>query len=160
MATYIMFCQEKFKSAPSAGKVMLTLFWDVNGLVLEHYQESGETFNSVRYRTMLEKKLKPVIHSRCRGLLSEGALLLHDSARPHTAAGTDTAIHPPYSPSLAPSNYHVFDALKEAKQKATKNFFSAGIQKLVERCESPLQRTVTTWENILLEYVYMMCILI
>jgi hypothetical protein len=28
--------KRKFKSAPSAGKRMLTLFWDMNGPVLEH----------------------------------------------------------------------------------------------------------------------------
>jgi hypothetical protein len=29
---------KKFKSVSSAGKVMLTLFWDFNKPILEHYQ--------------------------------------------------------------------------------------------------------------------------
>jgi hypothetical protein len=49
--------------APAARKLMLTLFWDMNGPNLEHYQEKGETVSSVRYSTMLEEKLKPAIHS-------------------------------------------------------------------------------------------------
>jgi hypothetical protein len=32
-----------------AGKLMLTLFWDMNGQILERYQEKGETVNSMRY---------------------------------------------------------------------------------------------------------------
>jgi hypothetical protein len=66
----------------------------MNGPILEHHQEKGLTVNGVRYSAMLEEKLKPAIHSRRRGLLSEGALLLHDNARPHTAAATVTTIHP------------------------------------------------------------------
>jgi len=30
---------KKFKSVPSAGKVILTLFRDFNGTILEHYQD-------------------------------------------------------------------------------------------------------------------------
>jgi hypothetical protein len=47
--------------------------------ILEHYQEKGETVNSVRYSAMLEEKLKPAIHSRHHGLLSKG-IPLHDNA--------------------------------------------------------------------------------
>jgi hypothetical protein len=69
--------KKNFKSAPSAGKIMLTLFWDMNGPILEHCQE---TVNSVRYSTMLEEKLKPAIRCRHRGLLSKGVILLHNNA--------------------------------------------------------------------------------
>jgi hypothetical protein len=50
--------KKNFKSAHSAGKIMLILFWDTNGPVLEPYQEKGETVNNVRYSAMLEGKLK------------------------------------------------------------------------------------------------------
>ena len=93
---------------------------------------------------------------------SKKVLLHHDNARPHTwtAAATVETVrqlgfellqHPPYSPDLAPSNYHIFDPLKEALcrrrftsdeevkeavhtwlRKQLKSFFYAGIQKLVE----------------------------
>jgi hypothetical protein len=48
-------------------------------------------------------------------------LLLHDNARPHTAARTRALLehfncelfdHPHYSPDLAPSDYHLFTFLK------------------------------------------------
>jgi transposase len=50
-------------------------------------------------------------------------LLLHDNARPHTAYATIEALEtlkfevlsrPPYSPDLAPSDFHFFPHLKRA----------------------------------------------
>jgi len=50
-------------------------------------------------------------------------LLQHDNAGPHTARSTVATIqdlpfeclpHPPYSPDLAPGDFHVFGTLKEA----------------------------------------------
>ena len=61
--------------------------------------------------------------SNRRGLLLSGILLQHDNARPHTARTTAATItdlnfecltHPPYSPDLAPSDFHMFGRLKKA----------------------------------------------
>jgi hypothetical protein len=52
-----------------------------------------------------------------------GVLLLHDNARPHTAARTletlrklkwEVMEHPAHSPDFAPSDFHLFGPLKEA----------------------------------------------
>jgi histone-lysine N-methyltransferase SETMAR len=96
----------------------MVTFWDMNGPVLKHCQEKGETVNSVRYSTMLEEKLKPAVGSHHRGLLSKGVLPLHDNARPHTIQKLkfESISHPPYSPDLTPSDYCVFGTLKEALQ--------------------------------------------
>ena len=84
----------------------------------------------------------------------------HDNARPHTAQLTKMAIqelgwevlpHPPYSPDLAPSDYHLFRSLSNQmrgmtfdNEKAFKNwlvnffnsrpgdFWRNGINKLVD----------------------------
>jgi GMP synthase-like glutamine amidotransferase len=86
-------------------------------------------------------------------------VLLHDNTRLHTARQTtallqqfhwDIMDHPPYSPDLAPSDYHLFLHMKrflagkqfhsDAEVKTTVNnwlqqqavdFFDTGIQKLV-----------------------------
>jgi transposase len=58
------------------------------------------------------------------GLLTKGlgVLLLHDNARPHSAAATVNLLnswswkilpHPPYSPDLAASDFHVFPKMKK-----------------------------------------------
>ena len=66
--------------------------------------------------------LKSVQNKR-RGLQSRGVILLQDNARPHTASRTLAKIedlgwklltHPPYSPDLAPSDFHLFGPLKES----------------------------------------------
>jgi hypothetical protein len=54
------------------------------------------------------------------GMLTKG-VLLHENARPHTAARTNALIslfnweifdHPSYSPDLAPSDYHLCTKMK------------------------------------------------
>ncbi|GBL77935.1 hypothetical protein AVEN_143266-1 [Araneus ventricosus] len=55
-------------------------------------------------------------------MLSEGVILLHDNAGPHTACKTQEFLqkfkweiwsHPPYSPDLARSDYFLFLKLNE-----------------------------------------------
>jgi len=152
---------KKFKTQASAGKIMLTIFWDVNGPILVHFQENGQTVTSARYSDVLVNELKPAIQSKRWGLLSKRILLLHDNTRPHTAAHTVDTLrdlkfevlkHTPYSPDLAPSDFHLFGPMKEHLRghkvadddrvmgavqswlKATpKSFFLESIRKLVDR---------------------------
>jgi len=51
---------------------MLTVFWNSQQLLMEHYQERGSTVNSTDYSEMLCDETKPAIRSQRRGLLSEG----------------------------------------------------------------------------------------
>jgi hypothetical protein len=85
--------------------------------------ERGTTVTSATYCDMLQGGLKPAIHSKRRGRLSEGVLLLHDNAHPHTAACTletlrklkwEVMEHPAHSSDLVPSDFHLFGSLKEA----------------------------------------------
>jgi len=101
---------------------MLTLFWDERGLIFEHYMPRGNTVTSATYAD-LKNRLHPAIKSKQHGLLSTGVLLQHYNAWPHTARSTVATIqdlsfeclpHPPYSPDLTPSDFHVFGPLKEA----------------------------------------------
>lgn len=153
--------KKKFKTQASAGKVMLTVFWDAQGAVLCDYLEEQRTINSQYYSDMLMNKVKPAMREKRRGSQRQGVILLHDNARPHTAQLTQETIHkmgweilhhPPYSPDLAPSDFHLFGPLKEALRgkkfgnnedvknfvgkwlkQQDKDFFAAGIKKLVNR---------------------------
>jgi hypothetical protein len=49
--------KRKFESQPIVGKVMLTVFLDLQGSVLEHYQERGLTLKNSHYYD----ELKPAI---------------------------------------------------------------------------------------------------
>jgi transposase len=92
-------------------------------------------------------------------MLTPGELLVHDNAHPHTAAPTRALLqhfnweffdYPPYSPDLAPSNYHLFTYLKNWLRSQrfnndgelmegvktwissqTADLFDTGIQKLI-----------------------------
>ena len=116
---------KKFKTQASAGKVMLTIFRDVNGPILVHFQEKGQTVTSARYSDMLVNEMKPAIRSKRRRLLSKRVPLVHEKARSHTAAHTVDTVdtlralkfevlkYPPYIPDLAPSDFHLFGPTKE-----------------------------------------------
>ena len=56
--------RKKFESEPSAGKLMLTVFLDPQGPILDHYQENGLTINSARYSELLVDRMKPEIQSK------------------------------------------------------------------------------------------------
>lgn len=156
---------KKFKLTPSTKKFMCTVFWDWRGILLVDFMDHGATINAAGYCETL-RKLRRAIQNKRRGLLSKGVLLLHDNARPHTAHltqqlldsfGWEVVAHPPYSPDLAPSDYHLFLELKKflagqrfesevELQTSTANwlhsqaaqFYEEGMQKLVPRYDKCL----------------------
>jgi histone-lysine N-methyltransferase SETMAR len=109
----------KVMSRLSAGKVMLTVFWDSQGVLLAYSQKRGENVNSAPYCEVL-LKLRDKICRKRPGQVARGALLHHDNIRPHTARAAQERIpqlkrelleHPPYSPDSAPSDFHLFGPL-------------------------------------------------
>jgi histone-lysine N-methyltransferase SETMAR len=101
---------------------MLIFFLDMRGPILMKFQAHGETVNSAKYSALLQGQLKPAILHKRRVLPSKGVLLLHDNEWLHMATATVHTVqrfgfellsHPPYSPDLAPSDYHIFGPLKE-----------------------------------------------
>jgi hypothetical protein len=82
---------KKFKVMPSAGKVMLSVCWVSQGVLLAHFQKRRDNVNSASYCEVLLKFRDAVRRKRpCK--LAKGALLHHDNARPHTARATTVAI--------------------------------------------------------------------
>jgi hypothetical protein len=78
---------KNFKVIPLAGKVMLAVFWNSQGLLLANFQKCGENVNSASYCEVL-LKLQDAISRKLLGQLARGVLLHHDDARPHTARAT------------------------------------------------------------------------
>ena len=129
------------------------------------FMPQGTTINSAVYCETL-KRLRRAIQNKRRGILTSGIVLIHDNACPHSAAATqqilkqfkwDVFDHPPYSPDLAPSDFHLFPELKkwlggrrfgtnEELQDTVKayfrslaaTFYEEGIEKLVHRYEKCL----------------------
>lgn len=158
--------KRKFKVKQSARKIMATVFWDRKGVLLIEFMPTGTTINSASYCETLEK-LRKAIKNRRPGMLTKGVRLLHDNARPHVARNTKSLLekfgwdilpHPPYSPDLAPSDYHLFTNLKKhlggkrlnsdeevktvvmeyLEKEVDGEFYDAGIQKLPDRLQKCL----------------------
>ena len=72
--------RKKFKTTPSAGKVLLTVFWDAQGVLLLDFLEVG-TINATRYCDTLSK-LKEAIREKRSCPLTSDLLLLDDNAKP------------------------------------------------------------------------------
>jgi histone-lysine N-methyltransferase SETMAR len=122
-----------------------------------HYEvlERGDSVNSTLYYQQLERVNQTLIR---QGINPVKNRLLHDNARPHVSKMTQSKIeklgwkvlpHAPYSPDLAPTDYHLFrsmehslrempfDNVQEVKnwvgdyfKTQPEEFFSDGIQNL------------------------------
>ena len=73
---------KKFRTQPSASKVMATVFWDSKGIILIDYKPAGTSI-TVEYYANVIKQLRVAIKEKRRGKLAAGVLLLHDNAPVH-----------------------------------------------------------------------------
>jgi hypothetical protein len=48
-------CLKKFKTVLSAGKILLTVFWDSQRVYVTEFLEAGNTVNSARYIETIKK---------------------------------------------------------------------------------------------------------
>jgi hypothetical protein len=77
----------KFKQTTSTQNIMCTLFWDRKGVQLADFLPEGSTINAGVYCLTL-KKLHHAIQNKLRAMLSQGVVIIHDNACPHTAEAT------------------------------------------------------------------------
>jgi histone-lysine N-methyltransferase SETMAR len=144
MAPYAFPHNEKFKTLISIKKIKASVFWDTKGILLVDPMSHGATYNSAAYCDNLTP-LRRAFQSKRRGMLSRDVCLLHDITRPHCTHVTTALLeqfkwdilgHPPYSPELAPSDFHLLLNLK--KHLAGKIFddddeVQGGIHDVVQR---------------------------
>lgn len=145
-------------------KIMLCIWWDQLGVVYYELLQPGETITGERYRTQLMRLSRALKEKRPQYFERHDKVILqHDNARPHVAQVVKTYLetlkwevlpHPPYSPDIAPSDYHLFRSMahgladqhfrsfEEAKNYIESwigskdvDFFWRGIRKLPERWE-------------------------
>ena len=111
----------KFKTQPSAGKVMATVFWDAKGVIMLDFLPKRCTITGVYYANLLGQ-LRTAIREKRRGKLSKGVLLQQDNARVPTCKvamdavernGYELIPQPAYSPNRAPNDFFLFPNLKK-----------------------------------------------
>ena len=95
---------------------MCIVFWDTKVILLTDNMLQKGTITGVYYADLLHK-LRDAIKEKRRGKLTKVPLLLHDNAPAHRShigqvavveCGFEEMRQPPYSPDLAPSDYHLF----------------------------------------------------
>jgi len=112
---------KKFRVQKSAGKDLASIFWDPDGILHVYYHPKGHTINA-EYYSSLPVQLKDILKEKRRGKFTNRVLFLHDNAPAHGALATQKKLaylgfqcldHPPYSPDMAPSDYHLFPGQKK-----------------------------------------------
>ena len=145
-------------------KIMLCIWWDQLGVVYYEVLKPSETITGARYRTQLMRLSRALKDKRPQySERHDKVILQHDNARPHVAKEVKTYLetlkwevlpHPPYSPDIAPSDYHLFRSMAHgladqhfrSHEEVTKwidswiaskdeQFFRRGIRTLPERWE-------------------------
>jgi hypothetical protein len=79
--------KKKFKSALSAGKIMVTDFWDTNGVILVNFLSSGTTVSSDCY-VETQRNLNARHHQVHPTTKMSEVLLIHSSARRYISVCT------------------------------------------------------------------------
>lgn len=102
-------------------KLLLCIWWDMIGVIYFEFLNMNQTITADVYCQQLQR-LNEVLLQKRRNLINQkGVILLHDNGSPHTAKltqqkveqlGWDVLPHPPWSPDLAPSDYHLFLSLR------------------------------------------------
>lgn len=139
--------------------LMLTVFWDANGIILTDFAESGVKINSSYYSNIVQQARKARRKSRVCDLY-----FLHDNAPIHTSSvsmatiercGLNLLPHPPYSPDLAPSDFFLFNHLKKhlrGQVFANKHDLRAAVESFLgekppEFFKNAFKNLVIRWEN-------------
>ena len=95
---------------------MLCIWWNQLGVVYYELLKPTKTITGDRYRTQLMRLSRALKDKRQYNERHDKVILQLDNARPHVAKVVKTYLetlkwevpHPPYSPDVAPSDYHLF----------------------------------------------------
>ena len=141
-------------------KIMITIFWGVDGPVLVEILPDGQRWTAEYFiETVVPKLVSSEAYKRSKA--QKQRFVLHmDNAPIHTADkviqcleqhNITIAPHPPYSPDLAPSDFYLFGKLKELARGVT--FETAEeikdwiFDKFRRISTGELQRVYQSWED-------------
>ena len=157
------------KSNIHCKKLLLCIWWDQLGVVYYELLQPNETITSERYQQQLMQLSRALKFKRPEyAQRHDKVIFQHDNARSHVAevvketlkaVNWDILPHPPYSPDIVPSDYHLFRSMdhgladqhftsyEEAKNwvdpwiaSKDEEFFKRGIRMLPERWLKVVER--------------------
>ena len=159
-------------TTPNAGlhpkKVMLYIWWDWKGVLYYKLLPENQRINSNKYCSQLDQ-LKAALDEKHPELVNRKRIIFHqDNAIPHVSLmtrqkllqlGWEVLIHLPYSPGIAPSDFHLFrslqnslngtnfNSLEDCKRyleqffaQKDKKFWEDGIMKLPEKWQKVVEQ--------------------
>jgi hypothetical protein len=90
--------KNKLKVKTSAGKVMPSVSWDSEGILLVEFSKTG-------------------CHNRFRGMCADIKEVKATNSKDSAKQGHESSPRPPNSPDLAPADFHLFGHLKNALRR-------------------------------------------
>ena len=114
-------------------KVMLCIWWDQKGIVYYELLKPGETITAIRYQQQLINLNQVLKEKRAEyAKRHDKVIFQHDNARPHVAKCVKETLkdlrwhvlaHPPYSPDIAPTDYHLLRSMQHSLAEQHFNCF-------------------------------------
>ena len=148
----------KARIAQGEPKIMVTIFWNPDGLQLIDACDSNDTFNSQYF---IEHVLEPIANSDivAKSKRQKQRFIIHmDNCPVHKSKMTQSYIsshglymprHPPYSPDISPCDFFLFGYLKSkiiGKTFATKEDLISWIEEQISEIpKSVLEKVFTEW---------------
>ena len=156
-------------TTPKAGlhpkKVMLYIWWDWKGVLYYELLPENQMIKSNKYCSQLDQ-LKAALEEKHLELINRKCIIFHqNNTRPHVSLmtrqkllqlGWEVLIHPPYSPGIAPSDFHLFWSLQnsltgknfnslEDCKRYLEQFFA---QKDKKFCEDGIMKLPEKWRKV------------
>jgi hypothetical protein len=147
------------KTTIATQKVMLTVFFGINGVVLTNWMIPPNSLNASYFLNEILVPLSHSIHGVHPKQHSPFTIIHFDNAKPHTAKMTMNSLqqlhlkrapHPPFSPEIAPSDFYLFGAIKE--QLKTYEFESIDAMKFTAE-EKLREIPLDTFERVFNEWM-------
>ena len=133
------------KRTISVKKVMLAVFFDINGPVVQVSVPRGRTVTGTFYKHRILGKLNKYFEKRRPKTGLKGIRLLHDNAPAHTSRVVTDFLktkkvtvlpHPPYSQDLAPADFFLFPKLKKmlsGRKYGSRNAVASAVYQCLKR---------------------------
>jgi histone-lysine N-methyltransferase SETMAR len=114
-------CSTSTKKNSFGKKVMLSVWWNSEGIVHFEMIPNRRSITAALYCQQLDRVRESLRLSYPALVNSNQVVFLQNNAKPHTTLltrakldelGWEVLSHPPYSPDLAPSDYHLFRSME------------------------------------------------
>lgn len=151
---------KKARQVRSNVKVLLTVFFDYNGIVYHEFLPQGQTVTKEYYLSVLRRLREAIRRKRPELWRDNSWKLHHDNAPAHSSllvreflSNTNTVVVPqaPYSPDMAPCDYFLFPEMKKTLKGRRFDSIDAikeeSLKKLKDIPKSAFERCFENWKK-------------